>query len=114
MVGTVGFLISTEEDRPEGFILLRVTADEAEIISIGVVPAARKKGLASRLLKKSIESASLRNAKKLFIEVAEDNKIAIAFYKTFGFRSIGKRPRYYERSSKNLDAILFSLNISDK
>ena len=114
MVGAIGFIISTEEERPEGFILLRVTADEAEIISIGVIPAARKKGLASRLLKKSIESAILNKTTKMFIEVAENNKAAISLYKTFGFRSIGKRPGYYKRSTKKLDAIIYSLNITDK
>ena len=51
---------------------------------------------------------------KIFFEVAEDNKTAMAFYETFGFQIIGKRLGYYKRSSKKLDAIVYSLNILDK
>ena len=47
MSGMIGLLVGIEEGTPQGFILMRVAADEAEIISIGVIPAARKKGLAS-------------------------------------------------------------------
>ena len=114
MPGMIGFLIETEEKIPQGFIMMRVAADEAEIISIGVIPAARKKGLASILLLKSIKRAAISNVAKIFFEVAEDNKAAIAFYKTFGSQIIGKRPGYYKRSSKKIDAIIYSLNIWDK
>jgi [ribosomal protein S18]-alanine N-acetyltransferase len=111
MPGMIGFLIETEEKIPQGFIMMRVAADEAEIISIGVIPAARKKGLASILLLKSIKRAAISNVAKIFFEVAEDNKAAIAFYKTFGSQIIGKRLGYYKRSSKKIDAIIYSLNI---
>lgn len=114
MAGVIGFIISTGNEKPEGFILLRAMADEAEIISIGVIPTARKKGLASALLKKSIESAAVRDATKIFIEVAENNKAAIAFYETFGFKIVGKRPGYYKRSIKKEDAIIYSFNITNR
>jgi ribosomal-protein-alanine N-acetyltransferase len=114
MAGAIGLLIGANKKRPQGFILLRVAADEAEIISIGVVPEARKKGLASTLLLESIKRAVMSNAIKMLFEVAEDNNAARAFYEKFGFQIIGRRPGYYRRSSKNLDALIYSLNISDK
>ena len=114
MPGIIGLLVGIKEEIPQGFILMRVAADEAEIISIGVIPAARKKGLASILLLESIKRAAMSDVVKIIFEVAEDNKAAIAFYETFGFQVIGKRPGYYKRSSKKLDAIVYSLNILDK
>jgi len=114
MPGMIGLLVGIEEGTPQGFIFMRVAADEAEIISIGVIPAARKKGLASILLLESIKRAAMSDVVKIFFEVAEDNKTAMAFYETFGFQIIGKRLGYYKRSSKKLDAIVYSLNILDK
>jgi ribosomal-protein-alanine N-acetyltransferase len=111
MAGTTGLLIGADVETPQGFILFRVAADEAEIISIGVIPAARKNGLARILLQTSIIEAARKDAAKMFFEVAADNKTARAFYETVGFEIIGKRPRYYNRSSEKLDAIIYSLNI---
>ena len=114
MAGTTGFLVGADVETPQGFILFRVAADEAEIISIGVIPAVRKNGLAKMLLRASIKDAARKGAAKFFFEVAVDNIAARAFYKTAGFEIIGKRPRYYNRSSGRLDAIIYSLDISDK
>ncbi|MBU2208038.1 MAG: GNAT family N-acetyltransferase, partial [Alphaproteobacteria bacterium] len=35
---------------PDGFILLRAVADEAEILTLAVRPAARRRGLGARLV----------------------------------------------------------------
>ena len=112
MAGTTGLLIGADLETPQGFILFRVASDEAEIISIGVIPAARKNGLAKMLLRASIRGAVIRDAVKMFFEVAVDNVAARAFYETAGFEVIGKRSGYYDRPSKRVDAIIYSLNIS--
>ena len=114
MAGTTGLLVGAEMEKPLGFILFRVAADEAEVLSIGVIPAARKNGLASILLQASIKVAAKRGVAKMFFEVAADNTAARAFYESVGFEIIGKRPGYYNRSSEKLDAIIYSLDISDK
>jgi len=114
MAGTTGFIAGADVETPQGFILFRVAADEAEIISIGVIPAARKNGLAKILLRASIKGAAMRGAAKMFLEVATDNTAARALYETARFRIIGKRPGYYDRASGKLDAIVYSLNILDK
>ena len=114
MAGAIGLLIGANKRGPQGFILLRVAAEEAEIISIGVAPEARKNGLASILLLESIKRAVMSNAIKMLFEVAEDNNAARAFYEKFGFQIIGRRPGYYRRSLKKQDALIYSLNISDK
>jgi ribosomal-protein-alanine N-acetyltransferase len=113
MAGTIGLITGAEKERPQAFILLRVAADEAEIISIGVIPTARKKGLASTLLLEAIKRAAIRNAKKMFFEVAHDNTGARALYEKFEFQIVGKRPKYYTRLLKKVDAVIYKLNISD-
>jgi len=114
MAGTTGLLIGADVETPQGFILFRVAAHEAEIISIGVIPTARKKGLAQLLLQASIDAAGKRDAVKMFLEVAADNTAARTFYEKAGFEITGKRPGYYGRASGRLDAIIYAVNIPAK
>lgn len=85
-----------------GFIVWRVVADEAEIITIGVHPDARRGGIASAMLTLIENDAKQRGAQKIFLEVAENNHPARAMYERNGFVQIGVRPKYYD----GIDAIL--------
>lgn len=90
-----------------GFIVYRVIADEAEIITIGVAPAARRGGIASAMLEIAIQDAKKRGAKKMFLEVACNNTAAREMYNRAGFSEIGTRPKYYD----GIDAILMARQI---
>jgi ribosomal-protein-alanine N-acetyltransferase len=83
---------------PDGFILVRVAADEAEILTIAVTPAARRQGLGRRLVDAGAQAASERGARSLFLEVADDNPAALALYRRAGFAPVGRRSRYYART----------------
>ena len=85
-----------------GFIVWRVVADEAEIITIGVHPDARRGGIAAAMLVLAENDAKKRGASKMFLEVAENNRPARAMYERNGFVQIGVRPKYYD----GIDAIL--------
>ena len=85
------------EPAPVGFALARVAADEAELLSLGVVPAARRRGAARALLDAIIRQAQRRGAVTLFLEVAETNDAARLLYATNGFVAVGRRPDYYQR-----------------
>lgn len=85
-----------------GFIVWRVVADEAEIITIGVHPDARRGGIAAAMLVLAENDAKKRGASKMFLEVAENNHPARAMYERNGFVQIGVRPKYYD----GIDAIL--------
>lgn len=87
-----------------GFIVYRVVADEAEIISIGVAPTARRAGIAAAMLEIAARDTQQRGAKNLFLEVARDNTAALGLYQSAGFSEIGIRPKYYD----GVDAILMS------
>ena len=85
-----------------GFIVWRVVADEAEIITIGVRPEARKNGIATAMLTLVENDLKKRGVKKIFLEVAENNVPAKKLYEQNGFIQISIRPKYYD----GIDAII--------
>jgi ribosomal-protein-alanine N-acetyltransferase len=82
-------------DDESGFILMRVAGDEAEVLTLAVRPAARRRGVGLALVTKAAEEAFRRGATVMFLEVSCTNLPAIALYKRAGFREIGRRPDYY-------------------
>lgn len=78
-----------------GFILARLAADEAEVLTLAVHPDARRGGLGRRLLERAMAEAGGRGAKMMFLEVAETNDPARALYAACGFAEIGRRRSYY-------------------
>ena len=78
------------------FIIWRVAADEAEIITIGVRPSARRGGAASALVAVMENAVRNKGVKKIFLEVAADNGAAIKLYERNGFVRVGLRPKYYD------------------
>lgn len=90
-----------------GFIVYRTVADEAEIITIGVAPDARRNGIAAAMLGIAEHELKKLNIKKIFLEVAQDNAPARALYAAAGYREIGVRPKYYD----GIDAILMEKSL---
>ena len=83
--------------RGVGFSLCRVVRDESELLSIGVAPAYRRRGVAGYLLRASVERARAIGARQMFLEVAIDNVGAQQLYLEHGFERVGMRPDYYQR-----------------
>lgn len=107
MSQTGGFALGCEG---EGFILCRVVADEAEILTLATEAAMRGRGLGRRLVEAAVETAALRGATRLFLEVAEDNVAARALYARTGFVEVGRRRGYYARPGKtSVDALVLAL-----
>lgn len=93
---------------PDGALLgwagVRVLADEAEILTVGVVPDARRHGTARRLIAALLDAARVRGAVEVFLEVRVDNTAALALYESEGFARIGLRPGYYDHG--RVDAVV--------
>lgn len=92
-----------------GFIVYRTVLDEAEIITIGVHPDARKAGIASAMLGIMENELKKSGVKSIFLEVAENNIPARELYKSNGYSEIGVRAGYYD----GVDAIMMKKIISD-
>lgn len=84
---------------PQGraFLLGRVIADEAELLTLATAPDARRLGLARNLLAGFDAEIRARGARTAFLEVAEDNFAALALYTRAGWQTAGRRPGYYHR-----------------
>jgi ribosomal-protein-alanine N-acetyltransferase len=78
-----------------GMLLARVTADEAEVLTLAVAPQARRQGVATALLTGAMAEAQVRTARSMVLEVAVGNAAARALYALAGFVESGRRPRYY-------------------
>lgn len=96
---------------PAGLVLARFGGGEAEILSIGVAPAARGAGLGHRLLEAVAIHAAAAGADSLFLEVAEDNLPALRLYERFGFHAVGLRPAYYARAGSRISARTLKFDI---
>ena len=107
MPGAFGFLAGATA--PEGFILARTAVDEAEILTILVLPPFRRQGLATRLIAAAAAAARTAGARALFLEVAADNAAGLALYARQGFRQVGVRPRYYRAT---VDALLMRKDLA--
>jgi ribosomal-protein-alanine N-acetyltransferase len=79
---------------------------EAHVIAIGVRDEYRRLGIGEGLLIATIELAQKLNANVVTLEVRASNQTAQSLYKKYGFRVIGRRPRYY--SSDGEDATIMS------
>ncbi|HTI67655.1 MAG TPA: ribosomal protein S18-alanine N-acetyltransferase [Caulobacteraceae bacterium] len=100
-------LAAEEAGRLEGFIMIRVAADEAEILTIAVRPDVRRRGLGLALVEAAQSAAAARGAESLWLEVAADNAAALALYDRAAFDEAGRRNSYYRLADGRLmDAIV--------
>lgn len=82
-----------------GFILCRAIAGEAEVLTLAVTPAARRRGAGRALLEAAAGLAATTGADSMFLEVAADNVAALALYAAADFSRVGLRRAYYADGS---------------
>jgi [ribosomal protein S18]-alanine N-acetyltransferase len=85
-------------DPAEAFVLSRLAADEAEILSIAVNPKRRGQGLSAKLLGVHSDMLVLNRVRTLFLEVEDGNAPALALYARQGFTEVSRREAYYRKS----------------
>ncbi|MEL6641944.1 MAG: GNAT family N-acetyltransferase [Pseudomonadota bacterium] len=91
----------------KSFILGRVIADEAEVLTLATDPQFRRQGLAETHLRKFLATTLQNGASSTFLEVSADNAAAKALYLKSKFSVVGERPNYYSTSDgKKVSAIL--------
>ncbi|MCI9261748.1 tRNA (adenosine(37)-N6)-threonylcarbamoyltransferase complex transferase subunit TsaD [uncultured Adlercreutzia sp.] len=80
-----------------------VVDGDVQILKVGVDPAWRRHGIARALLARVADDARNLGARTSSLEVRAGNTGAQALYEALGYRSLGKRPRYY---SDGEDAVI--------
>jgi ribosomal protein S18 acetylase RimI-like enzyme len=88
-----------------GFVLYRVTFDEAWVLNLAV--GDKGQGLGSKLLTAFFEALKKKHpqAKTCGLEVRAGNAAAARLYAKLGFRKVSSRPRYY-RDGQDADVYL--------
>jgi ribosomal-protein-alanine N-acetyltransferase len=93
---------------PCGFVMARVAADEAEILTLAVEPASRGAGRGAALVAQAAEAAHASGARAMFLEVAVGNGAARTVYGRLGFREAGRRKAYYAAGE---DALILRVDL---
>jgi ribosomal-protein-alanine N-acetyltransferase len=99
------YLVVENGDEVLGHIGVRHVLGELHITTIAVRPEHRRHGHARALIGAAL--AAYPNAGYVHLEVRPTNEAAVALYESLGFRTTGRRPRYYGAE----DALLMTLNL---
>lgn len=110
MPSTHAFAIQ-QDKRHLALVLVRIAADEAEILTIGVDPDFRGKRLGLAVLDRAERAVSESGAISMFLEVNQHNDSARALYTRAGYSEIGRRPRYYRGRD---DALIYRKSLLER
>lgn len=73
----------------------QIYLDEAEGMTLAVLPEFQGRGIGKKLLLETIRRAEKRGAKSMILEVRVSNVPALHIYQKFGFKIVGRMKRYY-------------------
>lgn len=85
------FFIIKIEEKIAGYVILYDSVDVWEIMKIAVGKEHRRKGIGEKMIKYIFSLTQM----PVLLEVRENNKGAIEFYKKSGFEQIATRKNYY-------------------
>ena len=92
-------LLGLEGDQPMGFVIgalgdLTASPPDGYLVQIGVVPEARRRGLASAVIVEALRRMQASGAPCAHLQVHTNNPGAIQAYAGLGFVTIARRVRY--------------------
>jgi len=102
-------LVTENEGRLQGFIVVRMSGEDCELENVIVSRAARGKGIGSELVESLLREARNRGAARIFLEARESNSAARALYEKCGFKINGRRKSHYRDPVE--DALLYFLKL---
>lgn len=91
-----------------GYCIVSIAAGEAHLLNICIHPSLQRLGYGRQLLLTALGQARDAGVETIFLEVRPSNDIAIALYRSLGFRLIGRRPSYYQADDGREDAVIFA------
>ncbi|MBU0712354.1 ribosomal protein S18-alanine N-acetyltransferase [bacterium] len=96
------FYILKIQDKLAGYVIFWIFEDEAHIANIAIHPDNRKMGYGEQLLNWIFDFCRKKGAMTISLEVSEINEAARQLYSKTGFKSVGRRAKYYEDRSDAL------------
>ena len=95
--GTPVYVACDARRNVAGFAMLRHLGEEVELITIAVDKKWRNKGVGLMLMRALFEALRMTPARRILLEVADDNLAALKLYGKLGFLKVGERKGYYPR-----------------
>ncbi len=113
LAGPGAFAFVALGEDPMGVVLCRAVAGEAEVLTIGVAPWARRRGVGAALMTAAAAAAKAAGARAMFLEVDAANIAACELYARLGFERAGLRKGYYDRGlAGRADALVMRLDLT--
>jgi [ribosomal protein S18]-alanine N-acetyltransferase len=97
--------------KPAGFVLSRLVAGEAEILTVVVSKSSRRTGVGHKLVSSVLRHLNHVRAETVFLEVDEANTAAIGLYRSFGFLEVARRTAYYDTQAGKSAALVMRLDL---
>lgn len=101
-------LVGRENDTLVAVATFQISDDVADLHRVIVTPGHRGRGLARQLMVAGIDWASAMGARRMLLEVSENNEAARRLYEKYGFTTIARRARYY---CDGADALVLALEL---
>lgn len=102
--------VAREERRALAFLIAWHVADELHVLNVATCPAARRRGLATALMNRSLEYARQQQVRLILLEVRRSNREAIRLYRKLGFTAMGVRPQYYSDNGEDAIEMVLTLD----
>ena len=106
------WLVVVEDEKVLGYVGSQTVFEDADILNVAVLPAARRRGIAEALMTALESRLSERGAERITLEVRASNAPAIALYRKLGYAQVGLRKNYYEKPRE--DAMILQKQIANQ
>ena len=97
----LGLFVPVGSDSLVGIGCLWAILEEAHITILAVHPYYRHQGLGQALLIALLVAANERGLERATLEVRASNWAALSLYQKFGFKTAGRRRRYYQDTGED-------------
>jgi ribosomal-protein-alanine N-acetyltransferase len=95
------YTVAVEDGRIVGYLGVMFVMDELHVNTIGTLPGEEGRGIAGSLMDEAWLDARSRGVARATLEVAATNTRAQKFYYRYGFKPVGVRKNYYERTRED-------------
>ena len=104
------YLLALDDGEVIGYVGVWLLGEEGHITNVAVAPEMRRRGVGAALLAELMRIAMEHSVRSMTLEVRPSNEAALALYRKFGFRSVGRRPHYYTDNAEDAE-ILWNTDI---
>jgi ribosomal-protein-alanine N-acetyltransferase len=95
------YTVAVRDKKIVGYLGVMFVLDELHINTIGTLPGFEGRGIASSLMDEALRDAARRGITRATLEVATSNTRAQLLYFRYGFKPVGVRKNYYERTKED-------------